>query len=289
MPKTAKIRIVVADDHAILRAGLRMLINAQADMEVVGEVPDGISAVQAIQRVNPDVAILDVTMPRSGGLDAIKEIVARNRSSRILLLTMHEEPAYLRTALAAGAAAYVLKKSVDADLLSAIRAVYRGRTYVDSELAEILVRDAFSKDGRAESAASGVLSERKLQILKLVAEGFSSREIAEQVYISTKTVETYRARIAEKLGLRSRAQIVRYALDLGLLSSEKCTPRRSAQISSIDSRISLSVRRVTRKLVILLTLLPALSSVELYVRVRSRRNEDRDIELIPSAWIVQRS
>jgi two-component system response regulator NreC len=224
MPKTAKIRLVVADDHAILRSGLRMLINAQPDMEVVGEAEDGIEAVQAIQKANPDVAILDVTMPKSGGLNAIKEIVARNRSTRILLLTMHEEPAYLRTALAAGAAGYVLKKSVDADLLSAIRAVHKGRTYVDSELADILVRDAFGKkeDG-AGSGADSLLSDRELQVLKLVAEGFSSREIAEQIFISTKTVETYRARFAEKLGLKSRAQIVRYALNLGLLASEKFT------------------------------------------------------------------
>src|SRR5579864_989684 len=223
MPKTAKIRLVVGDDHAILRAGLRMLINAQPDMEVVGEAQDGVEAVHTIQKADPDVAILDVTMPKSGGLDAIKEIVARNRSTRVLLLTMHEEPAYLRTALAAGAAGYVLKKSVDADLLSAIRAVHKGRTYVDSELAEILVRDAFSKDDRTGSAVNSVLSDRELQVLKLVAEGFSSREIAEQIYISTKTVETYRARFAEKLGLKSRAQIVRYALNLGLLSSEKFT------------------------------------------------------------------
>ncbi len=224
MPKTAKIRLVVADDHAILRSGLRMLINAQPDMEVVGEAADGIEAVRAIRKANPDVAILDVTMPRSGGLDAIKEITAGSRAVRVLLLTMHEEPAYLRTALAAGAAGYVLKKSVDADLLSAIRAVSKGRTYVDSELAEILVRDAFGKkEGGTGSAADSVLSDRELQVLKLVAEGFSSREIAEQIYISTKTVETYRARFADKLGLKSRAQIVRYALNLGLLSSEKFT------------------------------------------------------------------
>ena len=224
MPKTPKIRLVVADDHAILRSGLRMLINAQPDMEVVGEAADGIEAVQAVQQANPDVAILDVTMPKSGGLDAIKEIVTRSQSVRVLLLTMHEEPAYLRTALAAGAAGYVLKKSVDADLLAAIRAVYKGRTYVDSELAEILVRDAFGrKEDGTGSVADSVLSDRELQVLKLVAEGFSSREIAEQIYISTKTVETYRARFAEKLGLKSRAQIVRYALNLGLLSSEKFT------------------------------------------------------------------
>ena len=233
MSRTPKIRLVVADDHAILRSGLRMLINAQPDMEVVGEAEDGIEAARVIQDVNPNVAILDVTMPRSGGLDAIKEIVARNRSTRVLLLTMHEEPAYLRTALAAGAAGYVLKKSVDADLLSAIRAVYRGRTYVDSELAEVLVRDAFNKDDGATSAAGSLLSDRELQVLKLVAEGFSSREIAEQIYISTKTVETYRARFAEKLGLKSRAQIVRYALNLGLLSSEKFTVgRKRAKLRS---------------------------------------------------------
>lgn len=233
MSKTTQIRLVVADDHAILRSGLRMLINAQPDMEVVGEAEDGIEAARVIQAVNPNVAILDVTMPRSGGLDAIKEIVARNRATRILLLTMHEEPAYLRTALAAGAAGYVLKKSVDADLLSAIRAVYRGRTYVDSELAEVLVRDAFNKDNGADSAAGSVLSDRELQVLKLVAEGFSSREIAEQIYISTKTVETYRARFAEKLGLKSRAQIVRYALNLGLLSPEKFTVgRKRARVRS---------------------------------------------------------
>jgi two-component system response regulator NreC len=225
MAKAQKIRVVVADDHAILRAGLRMLINAQADMTVVAEAQDGIEAVDAIQRTKPDVAILDVTMPRSGGLDAINEIVTKSRSTRILLLTMHEEPAYLRTALSAGASGYVLKKSVDADLLTAIRAVHKGRAYVDSELAEVLVRDAISPDAsdRDGTAARSLLSDRELQVLKLVAEGFSSREVAEQIFVSTKTVETYRSRFAEKLGLKSRAQIVQYALNLGLLSSEKFT------------------------------------------------------------------
>src|SRR5580700_12242087 len=187
MAKNSKIRVLIADDHAILRAGLRMLIDAQADMTVVAEAQDGIDAVEKVQRQRPDVAILDLTMPRSGGLDAIQQILNAKLPTQILLLTMHEDPAYLRTALAAGAAGYVLKKSVDADLLSAIRAVYKGRTYVDSELADILVRDAFGKkeDG-AGSGADSLLSDRELQVLKLVAEGFSSREIAEQIFISTK-------------------------------------------------------------------------------------------------------
>src|SRR5690242_3750682 len=196
-----------------------MLINAQPDMAVVAEAQDGAEAAHAIQNTKPDVAILDVTMPKSGGLDAIHAITKGSPSTRILLLTMHEEPAYLRTALAAGASGYVLKKSVDADLLSAIRAVHKGRTFVDSELAEVLVRDAFSPAGseRTGLAARSLLSDRELQVLKLVAEGFSSRGIAEQIYVSTKTVETYRSRFVEKLGLKSRAQIVRYALNLGLL------------------------------------------------------------------------
>jgi two-component system, NarL family, response regulator NreC len=158
-------------------------------------------------------------MPQRGGLHAISDIVKGNSSIRILLLTMHEEPAYLRTALAAGANGYVLKKSVDADLLSAIRAVSKGRTYIDSELASNLLE--FALPERARKKTQDVLSDRELQVLKLVAEGFSSREISEQLYIGVKTVETYRGRFAEKLGLKSRTDIVRYALEIGLLSSEK--------------------------------------------------------------------
>ena len=224
MGKNSKIRVLIADDHAILRAGLRMLIDAQTDMSVVAEAQDGIEAVEKVRSQKPDVAILDLTMPRSGGLDAIQQIVSAKLPSQILLLTMHEDPAYLRTALAAGAAGYVLKKSVDADLLSAIRAVHKGRRYVDTELADVIVHDALGgKARRHETEASNILSEREQQVLKLVAEGFSSREIADQLSISTKTVEAYRARFADKLGLRSRAQIVQYALNLGFLSSERFT------------------------------------------------------------------
>ena len=198
-----------------------MLIDSQPDMRVAGEAQNGNEAVQASQKVSPDVVILDVTMPERGGLHAIHDILKHNRDIRILLLTMHEEAAYLRTALAAGASGYVLKKSVDADLLSAIRAVYRGRTYVDSELASELIQHVLPERERSNAKGTEVLSERELQVMKLVAEGFSSREISKQIFVSVKTVETYRARFAEKLGLRSRADIVRYALEVGLLASEK--------------------------------------------------------------------
>jgi two-component system, NarL family, response regulator NreC len=220
MAKNSKIRVLIADDHAILRSGLRMLVDAQTDMTVIAEARNGNEAIQIVRTTLPDVVILDVTMPERGGLNAIHDILQYSPDTRILVLTMHEELAYLRTALAAGASGYVLKKSVDADLLSAVRAVQKGRTYVDSELASELIQPALPMRGRSQNKITEVLSERELQVLKLVAEGFSSREIAERIFVSVKTVETYRGRFAEKLGLTSRADIVRYALETGLLTPE---------------------------------------------------------------------
>lgn len=229
MDKVKKIRVLIADDHAILRSGLRMLINSQTDMEVVGEAEDGEEAVSKSRAMRPDVAVVDVTMPKAGGLGAIGSITRKSRTTRVLVLTMHNEPAYLRTALAAGALGYVLKKSVDADLLSAIRAVHLGKTYVDPELADHLVRDALrgTREAPAGEQHKTALSPRELQVLRMVAEGFSSREIAGQVFVSTKTVETYRARIADKLGLSSRAELVQYALESGLLSTDKLSLARN--------------------------------------------------------------
>jgi len=233
MTKTDKIKVLIADDHAILRSGLRMLIDAQPDMSVVAEAQNGDEAIQSARKIKTDVVILDISMPGRGGMHTIAEILKIRSSLHILMLTMHEEPAYLRTALAAGASGYVLKKSVDANLLSAIRAVHRGRTYVDSELAGSLLEYALPNRTDEVRETSEVLSERELQVLKLVAEGFSSREIAEQILVAPKTVETYRGRFAEKLGLTSRADLVRYALEIGLLSSEKfSTPVRSVKKAS---------------------------------------------------------
>lgn len=221
MLKTPTIRVLIADDHAILRSGLKMLIDAQHDMTVVAEAANSVDAIHLVRQTVPDVVILDITMAEGGGLNAISEISKCDPSPQVLMLTMHEEPAYLRTALAAGASGYVLKKSVDADLLSAIRAVNKGRTYVDSELANGLIQHAMPDRVKDGAKVTEVLSQRELQVLKLVAEGFSSREIAEQILVGVKTVETYRWRFAEKLGLKSRADTVRYALEIGLLSPEK--------------------------------------------------------------------
>ena len=219
---THKIRVIIADDHAILRAGLRMLVNAQADMEVVAEAPDGEKAVQAARETRPDVALLDLAMPGIGGMKALQEMARSCRKTRVLVLTMHDDPAYLRSVLAAGASGYLLKQTVDTELLAAIRAVHRGGTYVDPSLANVLVQDVLAKRGtKARSKRPvNILSDREQQVLKFVAQGYSSQEIAKRIFVSVKTVETYRARIADKLDLRTRSALVRYAVRMGLLAAE---------------------------------------------------------------------
>lgn len=217
---------MVADDHAILRSGLRLLVNAQADMEVVSEAADGQDAVQAARETRPDVALMDLSMPRTGGMRALQEIVRKCPETRVLVLTMHDDPAYLRAVLAAGASGYVLKRSVDADLLAAIRAVNRGGTFVDPSLANVLVQDVLAKT-RAKAPRRGpvnILSDRELQVLRLVVQGYSSQQIAKQILVGVKTVETYRSRLAEKLGLRTRSEVVRFAVQMGLLAPEMLEP-----------------------------------------------------------------
>jgi two-component system response regulator NreC len=213
---------MIADDHAILRSGLRLLINAQADMEVVAEAPDGEQAVQAARKTRPDVALMDLTMPRTGGMRALEAIARDCPETRVLILTMHDDPAYLRSVLAAGASGYVLKRSVDAELLTAMRAVHRGGTFVDPSLADVLVQDVLAKKGAKARPKRpvNILSDRELQVLKLVARGFSSQQIAKQILVGVKTVETYRSRLAQKLGLRTRSDVVRFAVQMGLLTPE---------------------------------------------------------------------
>ena len=213
---------MIADDHAILRSGLRLLVNAQADMEVVAEASDGEQAVRAAHETTPDVALMDLTMPRTGGMRALQEIVRSCPKTHVLVLTMHDDPAYLRSVLAAGASGYVLKRSVDAELLAAIRAVHKGGTFVDPSLANVLVQDLLAKKGTQarRTRTVSILSDRELQVLRLVARGYSSQQIAKQILVGVKTVETYRSRLAQKLGLRTRSDVVRFALQMGLLTPE---------------------------------------------------------------------
>jgi len=214
-----RIRVAIADDHAILRSGLRMLIQSQPDLELVGEAEDGHAAIAIVTRERPDVLLLDLTMPKLGGMQALPRLLHAHRLLRVLVLTMHDDVAYARSVLAAGAAGFVLKRSVDAELLAAIRAIHRGGTFIDPSLTHALMAE---KLGRKKETHS-VLSERELQVLRQIAEGFSSKEIGERLNVSVKTVETYRARIAEKLNLRTRNEMVRYCLEMGLLSAERAS------------------------------------------------------------------
>jgi len=214
----AKIRVLLADDHAVLRTGLKLLLSAQSDIEVVGEAADGGEAMAKARALRPDVVLMDLTMPGIGGLEATGRIKDESPGIKVLVLTMHDDPSYLRQLLKAGASGYVVKKSADVDLLSAIRAAHRGEVFLDSSLAGGLVDEVIRPAGpRRPRDAYETLSDREREVLKWVARGHTNQEIAEKLFLSVKTIETYRARLVEKLGLRGRAALVRFAMERGLL------------------------------------------------------------------------
>jgi len=219
----ARIRVLVADDHAILRAGLRMLITAQPDMEVVGEARDSREALDLTRALAPDVLTLDLTMPGGGSIKTIERLRQECPRTRVLVLTMHDDPAYLTAVLAAGGAGYVVKTAADVELLTAIRAVAQGRTFVDIGPARATPDGGAAEAGGGPRRPGGLasLSEREREVLTLLVRGHTNQEIAGKLFLSVKTIETYRARIADKLGLRSRAELVRYALEVGLLRPEE--------------------------------------------------------------------
>lgn len=224
MSKKPVISVVIADDHAILRSGLRMLLNAQTDMNVVGEAADGDQTIQQVRLQKPDVLLVDISMPGTGGVEVAAEVKKRFPKTRVVILTMHTEGGYLHSALAAGAAGYVLKRSLDSDLVSAIRDVYAGKIFIDSGVAEHLVEKALGREGRKPPTAQqsvDLLSHRERQVLKLVAEGYTSAQISERVFVSIKSVETYRARLLKKLHIKSRRDIVQFAIRAGLLMNVK--------------------------------------------------------------------
>ena len=208
--------ILLADDHAVVRSGLALLIGSQPDMEVVAEAESADEAVARCREHRPDVAVLDLSMP-GGGVGAIGRIRHELPETRVVVLTMHDDQEYLRAALAAGTAGYVVKAAADEELLQAIRAVHRGRSYISLSLSPA--------DASLEPPSSAKpLSHRERQVLELVAFGHTSQRIADQLGLSIKTVDGYRARIADKLGLRSRADLVRYALEMGILRQDRHPP-----------------------------------------------------------------
>jgi len=207
------IRVLIADDHGIVRSGLRMLIERQGDMSVVGEADDGLDALQLTQAQHPDVAVLDVSMPRMTGLQAAREIRAHSPDTRVLLLSMHDDERYFFEGLEAGAAGYVLKRAADTDLIEALRTIAAGRTFLSDEAQVTLMREW--EEGRAEP--EDPLTPRELEVVKLVAEAYTNRQIADTLQLSEKTIESHRANLLAKLGMRDRVELVRYAIRRGLV------------------------------------------------------------------------
>ena len=208
-----KIRLLLADDHAILRAGLRVLLDAQPDMTVVAEAADGHEALDRARVNRPDVAVVDLTMPGMSGVQTLERLRREVPATRLLVLTMHDDPAYAGLTLAAGVTGHVVKDAESSELLAAIRAVHHGRTFVHTG-------SGVDSGTQLESATMVVppLSRRERQVLELLARGHTNREVAQRLTLSVKTIETYRSRLSEKLNLHSRADLVRLAMDLGLLT-----------------------------------------------------------------------
>ncbi len=216
-----KIRIVLADDHAVLRAGLRALLNSEPDLIVVGEAGDGEEALRQIDLLEPDVLVLDLMMPKVKGLDIIEKLTESYPRLRVLVLTMHADTQYVRHVLKAGCAGYVTKSSADTELITAIREVAKGKSYLAPEAAKVLLEDYRHQDDiHRKQDEQEKLSERESEVLVMTALGYNSREIGEMLFISPKSVDTYRQRLMEKLALESRAELVQYALKNGLLEAK---------------------------------------------------------------------
>ena len=213
-----KLRVLLADDHKIVRDGLRLLIDAQRDMRVIGEAGNGKDALQQAHDLKPDVVVMDLSMPKLNGLQATERLKAELPTVKVVALTVHEDPSYLLQLCKAGAVGYVLKRSAGDDLIRAIRAVARGGLHFDPTLANKALAGRTGDSPGKAGLHPGELSEREREVLILLAWGYSNKEVAGKLSLSTKTVETYRVRISEKLGFRSRTQMVQHALRQGWLN-----------------------------------------------------------------------
>ena len=219
-PPGSPLRVVVCDDQDVVRAGFITIIDAQPDLVVVGEASNGIDAVTVVERERPDVVVMDIAMPGMSGLEATRKISQLETGARVLILTVHAEEQYLLPVVQAGGSGYVLKSQADTDLLEAIRAVHRGEVFLDPPAQKMLLEDYLGRVKAGKEADSyQTLSEREREVLKLTAEGYTAQEIADQLVLSPKTVDTYRQRVMDKLNLHHRAELVKYALRRGLLQS----------------------------------------------------------------------
>ena len=216
MTKARNIRVLVVDDHAVVRSGLRLLLESEKDIEVVGEAGDVREAVLEARSSHPDVVLMDVVMPDMSGIEGIPKVLAEAPETKVLFLSMQDDPRYVREAFEAGAAGYILKEAADTEVVAAVREVARGGRYVHPELGARLAVAQVEELARAEADP---LSDREREVLRLLALGHTNHEIAAMLFISVRTAETHRAHIMQKLRLSTRAELVRYALDRGLLES----------------------------------------------------------------------
>ena len=214
-----KIKIMLVDDHNVLRSGLKVLIDRQADMEVVGEAGTGREMLQLAPKLHPEVIVLDLSMPGGPSLPLIEQLYKLDEKIRVMILSMHDDPAYVRAAMAAGAKGYVVKTISEMDLLSAIRMVNRGRVFIDLD-DEAKTSEVFQVHSQLNSPFTAKLSDREIEVLKFLGQGMTNQSIAEQLDISPKTVATYRARLADKLGLKTTAEYVKFAADNGYLGPQ---------------------------------------------------------------------
>jgi two-component system response regulator NreC len=214
-----ELRVLLVDDHAILRAGLKALLDAEDDLRVVGEAGTGEDAIDLLPHVRPDVVVMDISMPGMGGVEATRRIHEREAPPKVLILTMHGEEEHLLAVLEAGGAGFVRKTSADEDLIKAIRTVAADQVYLYPSAAKLLLNGFKGKQDKQENDPLDRLTERERQVLAMTAEGFSSTEIGKKLFISPKTVDTYRSRIMDKLEIHHRSELVRFALRTGLLTA----------------------------------------------------------------------
>jgi two-component system response regulator NreC len=212
-----KIRILIADDHSIVREGVRMILDGQEDFEVIGEASTGRQALEEARRLKPDVVVMDISMPDMNGIEATTKVRAELPQTQVMGLTMHEDESYVFELLKAGAAGYVLKRAAAEDLVTAVRAAHQGEAFLYPTVAKLVVQDYLQRATAQDQAALDGLTGREREVLTLIAEGLTNQEIAGRLYISIKTVQTHRAHIMEKLNLHDRTELVRYAIRKGLI------------------------------------------------------------------------
>ena len=216
-----RIRVLIVDDHALVRSGLRALLSAQSDLEVVGEVADGATVVEPCRRLTPDVVLIDLTMPGRGGIAATEDIRHACPNTKVLVVTMHEDETYARQALLAGATGYVLKKAVADELINAIREVHRGRRHIAACLAQAVAPpNRLTSRQQTPASAVDLLTSREREVVELLALGHTNAEAAARLHISEKTIETHRMHVLKKLSFHTRADLVRFALEHGLMTPE---------------------------------------------------------------------